>query len=194
VPVAPEDADALVVALHARYARQLLHWLTDQAGGDRATAEDVAQDAWETVLRAARSGAVRLPAGRLPASWLWRVAASRLVDCWRRGASRERAAGRLAAVAWSGGGADPDRLAQPEAAALDGEARAAWAALVAALERRSAHYALAARWQMAGRTQAEMAAAWGVPLGTVKTHCLRAKRHLRRAYDAERQTEREALS
>jgi len=66
-------------AFHARTARPLLAYLT-RAGGNRALAEDLSQEAYLRFLRACRSEAGEVACR----SFLFRIASNLLRDHWRR--------------------------------------------------------------------------------------------------------------
>ena len=86
--------EALMRALHEEHAAALWAFTLRLTGGDRARAEDVAQ---ETLLRAWRHPSVLDQSARSARAWLFTVARRRGLDVLRR-ESNYRA--KLAALTW----------------------------------------------------------------------------------------------
>lgn len=166
--LADDDRHAFgeLVRRHQSAVRNFLRRLT---GGRQALADDLAQ---ETFLAAYRDLA-RFRGGSAFSSWLFGIA----YNVHRSARRRERPA-----VAWTGEASVADALPgheQTEPAATGAvDLRQDLAAALAQLpaeERAAIHLCYAE-----GLTHEEAAAALACPLGTVKTHVLRAKDKLRR--------------
>jgi RNA polymerase sigma-70 factor, ECF subfamily len=162
--------DRTVLAeLYATYGRVTFGFLV-RALGDRAAAEDVQQ---QVFLEAWQRGAAYDPHRASPATWLMTIARSRAVDHLRRRVPEPRDPVSAAALAdrAAGGAIDElhDRwwLAAVLAELPDDEAEP--------LRLRFGH----------GLTQAEIAEALELPLGTVKTRMARALGRLRPVLEAQ---------
>ncbi len=160
-----------VVALQRIYERWhrpvfglLRHMLSDDGH-----AEDVLQEVFYDFWR----NAARYEPGRLSLSaWLFRLARNRGIDLLRRQATRARMVAALGAL--------------PPPPPLDAE-EVAWVRL----RNRQVYDALAGLpveerrvltlFYFGGLTQAEVASALGIPLGTVKTRCRRGLQRLAEA-------------
>jgi RNA polymerase sigma factor (sigma-70 family) len=164
-------ADALG-ELYDRYGR-LVFSLALHTVGDTATAEEIAQDvflrAWE------RAGQYRSDQGTVR-TWLASIARHRSIDQLRRQGARAEAY----SVSWDAAegvrglsGGDPSGEAELAVQ------RAAVRAAVAELPEEQKQVLALAYFQ--GQTQAEIAAALGLPLGTVKTRVRLAMDKLRAA-------------
>jgi RNA polymerase sigma factor (sigma-70 family) len=136
--------------------------------GDQDQARDAAQAAWIEIARGLR----RLQDERAFAAWAYRIVSRR---CAKQIRSAVR--GRELAEALSGAG---EILAEdPDAAVDSGRLRAAIAALPR--DQRSA----IALFYLEQMSVAEVAVALDVPMGTVKTRLMHARRKLRAALEGE---------
>lgn len=146
-----EDA---VAALYDRHSR-LLFGLVLRIVRDRAEAEEVLQEVFWAVWSKAHS---YNPALGVPAAWLVRLARNRAIDRVRNNHVRERTHEATAATL------APD---SPEQAAVRGQRQAG---VVSALGRLpDEQRVLIEQAYYFGWTQSELAARFGLPLGTVKT-------------------------
>jgi RNA polymerase sigma-70 factor (ECF subfamily) len=160
-----------VATLMERWKGRMFAVLLRSTGGRAPEAEDLFQELWMRVVRAAPDFDPRLRFG----TWLYRIAVNLTRD-----AARRRAASGFAEVTRDGAlpeGADEaprpdDRLAGAEAA---GELRRAIAALP-----EGQREVLVLRY-LEELPEAEVAAAAGIPAGTVKSRLHHAVRALRRA-------------
>ena len=158
------DPDA-ISRLHAEYGRTVLGFLI-RTLHNRATAEDVFQ---QVFLEAWERGPSYDPARGTPLSWLMAIARSRAIDQLRRRVPEPRdPAGSLALLE---GEADPE-------AGVDALAEQ-WriAHLLGRLPAEQAD--LLRRRFYGGRSQSEIAAETGIPLGTVKMRMVQALERLR---------------
>jgi RNA polymerase sigma-70 factor, ECF subfamily len=162
---------AALTELHAAYGRTVLGFLV-RVLGDRASAEDVFQ---QVFLEAWQTGPAYDPKRSAPLTWLMSIARSRAIDQLRRRVPEPRdPAGALALL---DGEADP-------AAALDAQVEQwRFAHLLGLLPAEEAD--VLRRRFYAGLTQREIAAATGMPLGTVKMRMVQALRRLRELIEGE---------
>lgn len=146
-----EDA---VAALYDRHSR-LLFGLVLRILRDRGEAEEVLQEVFFSVWSKATS---YNPSLGIPAAWLVRLARNRAIDRVRANLVRERT--RLAVD-------EPLAAHTPETTAVRNQQRAG---VVRALEcLRDEQRVLIEGAYYSGLTQSELAAQFGLPLGTVKT-------------------------
>jgi RNA polymerase sigma-70 factor, ECF subfamily len=162
---------AALTELHARFGRVVMGFLV-RTLGDHAAAEDVFQQvffqAWE------RGGAYD-PRRAPPLAWLMAIARSRALDHLRRRVPEPRdPAGALALLE-----------GETDAAATVDALVEQWrfADLLGRLPREEAD--VLRRRFYGGLTQREIAAATGIPLGTVKMRMVQALGRLRGMIDAE---------
>lgn len=164
--VAARD-EAALSALYDQYAR-LLFGLVHRILRDRGEAEDVLQDVFLAVWNRAGSYEARLGP---PAAWLIGIARNRAIDRFRSRAVRARVVE----------GADPpdlgDQPDNPEQAASRNERRERVRRALEPLpvEQRT----LLEHAYFLGLTHSELAARFGLPLGTVKTRVRAAMLALR---------------
>lgn len=151
--VAASDSAALA-DLYDRHAR-LLYGLILRILNDRGEAEEALQDVFVQVWRHASAYNVGLGS---PAAWLVGIARNRAIDRLRARAVRLRAADNVPA---------PSPVETPEASASAGERQRDVQRALEALppEQRE----LIEHAYFSGLTQTELAARFGLPLGTVKT-------------------------
>ena len=147
------DEDA-VAALYDRHGR-LLFGLVLRIVRDRGTAEEVLQEVFLSVWSKATS---YNPALGIPAAWLVRLARNRAIDRLRANRVRERT--RDAAD-------EPMAADTPEKAAVQSEQRAGILRAIGCLTHEQRVLIEGAYY--GGLTQSELAAQFGLPLGTVKT-------------------------
>jgi RNA polymerase sigma-70 factor (ECF subfamily) len=163
--------DAALRELHATCGRTVLGFLI-RALRDRASAEDVFQ---QVFLEAWQRGPSYDPERAAPLTWLMTIARSRAVDHLRRRVPEPRdPSGTLALLeGQEDPAADVDALAEQ------------WrmAALLARLPDDEAD--LLRRRFYGGASQTEIAAATGIPLGTVKMRMVQGLRRLRELIEAE---------
>ncbi|MDT0309293.1 sigma-70 family RNA polymerase sigma factor [Streptomyces sp. DSM 44917] len=154
--------EELMRALHEEHAAALWSFALRLTGGDRARAEDVAQ---ETLLRAWRNPEVLDQSTRSARAWLFTVARRIVIDTWRSAAAR----------------AEITTDAPPEHAAPDDTERALQGWLVAeALDELSGrHREVLQLCYFQGLSVAEAAGRLGVAEGTVKSRTHYALRALR---------------
>lgn len=154
--------EALMRALHEEHAAALWAFTLRLTGGDRARAEDVAQ---ETLLRAWRHPSVLDQSARSARAWLFTVARRIVIDGWRSAASR----------------AEVTTDTPPETAAPDDIERAVQGLLVAdaLAELAPRHREVISLCYYQGLSVAEAAARLGVAEGTVKSRTHYALRALR---------------
>ncbi|MCK6530021.1 sigma-70 family RNA polymerase sigma factor [Myxococcota bacterium] len=157
-------------ALLARWQGRLWR-LAFRAAGDRASAEDLVQDAWMKVLRALPSWREDEPLG----PFVHRIAANAACDHVRRRAARPQ--GDLIPLHLAAAGPDPE-------AALAGLQRAREVRAALALLPEDQREALVLR-HFADLSYDEIALATGRPLGTVKTLIHRGRARLRAALSGE---------
>ena len=164
------DPDA-IARLHAEYGRTVLGFLL-RTLRDRATAEDVFQ---QVMLEAWQRGPSYDPGRGSPLTWLMTIARSRAVDQLRRRVPEPRdPAGSFALLEGEvDAGADLDKLMEQ------------WrvAHLLCRLPEEEAD--LLRRRFYGGLSQREIAAATGIPLGTVKMRMVQALARLRDLIDEE---------
>jgi RNA polymerase sigma-70 factor (ECF subfamily) len=161
--------------LYRRYADEL-YGFAYQALGDRGAADEVVQDVFTSVWRHAGAYDERRGSFR---TWVYRIARNAVIDRRRRSAVRPG----LSAFGESPG-AEPGALDESiEHAALRWQVAAALARLTPEHREvvRLAHYE--------GMTMREIAAAKGLPVGTIKSRAWYAMRSLRLALE-----EMEAIS
>ena len=144
-------------ALYDRHCAAALR-LAQRIVGSRLLAEDVVQEAFLSVWRAAARYRPQLGS---PRTWVLAIVHHRAIDTVRRVATRER--GRLSAAALEDR-ADVD--AQTDAEALRRHDRRAVQAALDRLPR--PQRTVLAHLYFGGLSQAELAAALNVPLGTIK--------------------------
>lgn len=163
-------SEEAVAALYDRHASQLLA-LSLRILGNRAEAEDAVQDAF---TYAWKNAARYDPARSSVATWLVLVARSRAID-------RLRAARPGEPLDDTAVGAAPQLHTSPEAVAtvLNLERGRRVREELAHLPREQLEVLRMAFF--GGLTQSEIAAATGIPLGTVKTRTLLAMKKLRAA-------------
>jgi RNA polymerase sigma factor (sigma-70 family) len=139
--------------------------------GEADAARDVVQDAWADIVR----GLGRLDDAALFPAWAYRIVSRRAAD-----AIRKRARGRRLGAAVAAEAGQPDGMAaRMEAAADAGPLGEAIAGLPA--DQRAA----VALFYVEDLSVAEIAAATGVPAGTVKTRLMHARTKLRAALKGE---------
>jgi len=154
-------------ALVRRYQRQV-YALAYRLVGDRAEAEDVAQEAF---LRCYRSLA-RFRTGQPFGPWLYRIATNLALDHLRR-------RGRAAAMASGEPPPTAERTAGPDEEALRREDQRRLAAAIANL---APEYRVpVVLFHLQGLPLAEVARATGLPLTAVKNRLYRARKMLRQA-------------
>jgi RNA polymerase sigma-70 factor (ECF subfamily) len=146
--IVARDASAVSV-LYDRHARLLFNLIL-RILRDRADAEDVLQEVFVAVWTRAESYD---PALGVPAAWLVRIARNRAIDRYRANAAR----GRLADAS--------QELAPPPAADPEERHDVVRALGVLPPEQR----VLVEQAYFMGLTHSELAARFGLPLGTVKT-------------------------
>lgn len=153
--------EALMRALHEEHAAALWAFTLRLTGGDRARAEDVAQ---ETLLRAWRHPSVLDQSARSARAWLFTVARRIVIDGWSSAASR----------------AEVTTDTPPETAAPDDIERAVQGLLVAdaLAELAPRHREVISLCYYQGLSVAEAAARLGVAEGTVKSRVFRGRREL----------------
>jgi RNA polymerase sigma-70 factor (ECF subfamily) len=151
-------------ALVERY-QAAVHNLAYRMLGDREEAEDAAQ---ETFVRIYRQLA-RYDPGRRFSTWALAIATHHCIDQLRR--RRPPPVPLAGVVPWA-----RSTEAGPERAALDGEARDEIQLLLRRLPERDRAVLVLRYWQ--GLSGAEIAAALGVPEGTVKTRLYHARKAL----------------
>lgn len=158
-----EDADALLRALHASYARPLHHFVV-RLTGDHELAQDVVQEA---MVRAWRHPEVLARDDDATRAWLYTVARNLVIDD-RRSAryARERVTDRT--PEWAG----PDGTQ----AVLD-----AWLVSDALAQLTAEHRAVVVGAYYGGRSVAELAREQQIPEGTVKSRMHYGLRALRLA-------------
>ncbi|NMO49946.1 sigma-70 family RNA polymerase sigma factor [Actinoplanes sp. TBRC 11911] len=155
-----------MAAIYALYARPVHHFLLGLTAGDRSEAEDILQ---ETMLRAWRA-IDSIPADDSGARrWLFTVARHAAVDAYRRRRTRPREVSLDDVIGLAG------RDETMETALTVQTIREAVKRLTAA-ER-----AILADLYVHGRSQRQVAALHGIPLGTVKSRSHHAVQALRRA-------------
>lgn len=154
--------DQLMRALHDEHAAALWSFALHLTGGDRARAEDVAQ---ETLLRAWRNPNVLDQSTRSARAWLFTVARRIVIDGWRSAAAR----------------AEITTDQPPETAAPDDIERAVqgWLVADALAELSPRHREVIMLCYFQGLSVAEAAARLGVAEGTVKSRTHYALRSLR---------------
>jgi len=164
------DADA-ITRLHAECGRVVLGFLI-RTLRDRATAEDVFQ---QVFLEAWERGPTYDPQRGSPLTWVMTIARSRAIDQLRRRVPEPRdPAGSLALLE---GEADPEGGVD----ALAEQWRMAY--FLGRLPDEQAD--LLRRRFYGGRSQSEIAAETGIPLGTVKMRMVQALARLRELMDEE---------
>lgn len=151
-------------ALHAEDAWRLAFYLV----GDRAAADDIAQDAWERAFRRLNSFEERASFR----TWLRRIVANRAMDHLRRERRRPDRECLTEGAGARGGGGDDEQSAI--------ELRAAIARLTP--ERR----AVVVLHHWVGLSVVECAAVLGVPTGTAASRLSRAMADLRDALEVTR--------
>ena len=162
---------AALSELHAAYGRTVLGFLV-RALGDRASAEDVFQ---QVFLEAWQRGPAYDPDRAAPLTWLMSIARSRAIDDLRRRVPEPRdPAGTLALL-----DAEADPVSTLDALAEQWR----FTHLLGLLPDEEAD--VLRRRFYSGLSQREIAAATGIPLGTVKMRMVQALRRLRELIEAE---------
>ncbi len=173
----PSDAE-LLAAIAARdrsafevFYRRYAPWLTARLRyrcADRALVDDAVQEAFLAVWRG--SARYREQARGDVAGWLWQVGFRRLVDSIRGQGARERLLRLLAGRRWRDApSAEEELLLRVEHGDLAG-----------ALARLSPELRVVMQATVLdGLSTRETAALLGIPVGTVKTRAMRARRQLR---------------
>ena len=164
--IALRDAQALS-ELYDRHSR-LLFTVISRIVRDRAHAEEVLQEVFLSIWTKA---ATYTPALGLPIGWLVRLARNRAIDQFRNAAVRARTADTFEPAA-------PDN---PEQLASRNEERRRVRAALELLPREQRQLIEDAYFR--GMTHSELAEAFGLPLGTVKTRVRAAMQALRRQLD-----------
>jgi RNA polymerase sigma-70 factor, ECF subfamily len=165
-------SDAEPEALRALYGKYggLVFGIALRIVGDRAAAEEVAQDVFLGAWRGAASYSREKGSA---ATWLGRIARNRAIDALRA----KRARGALARDDWSD--VEDDASLDPEeAASRDARAEEVRAAVAGLPEAQRVALSLAF---FQGMTHTEIAARLALPLGTVKSRIRDAMRSLREA-------------
>jgi RNA polymerase sigma-70 factor (ECF subfamily) len=157
----------LVRSVYDGHADALWRFSLHLTGGDRARAEDLAQ---ETLLRACRHPEVLGREPQVVRSWLFTVARNQMIDSWR---SARR---RLEVVT------EPGTVEQPEEDRTD-EVLQTWLVTDALRTLSEDHRAAIVECYYGGRTVAEAARRLGVPEGTVKSRLHYGMRALRLALE-----------
>ncbi len=162
-------------ALARRWEKRLFRhaW---RLAGDIDLARDIAQDAWLDIAK----GIARLGDSAAFPAWAFRIVTRRAADAIRK--SKRRRAG-IAAYA-----AEPKAMSATD----EVEAQASSASLATALAALPAEQrAAVALFYLEDLSVAEIAAALGVPAGTVKSRLMLARDKLRHALGATMETEHE---
>lgn len=173
----PSDADLLAAtaagdrAAFEVFYRRYAPWLTARLRyrcPDAALVEDAVQDTFLSVWRG-RSRYREQPRGDV-AGWLWQIGFRRLVDGIRGRSARDRLLRLLAGRRWrTAPSAEEELLLRVEHGDLAG-----------ALARLSPELrAVMQATVLDGLSTREAAALLGIPVGTVKTRAMRARRQLR---------------
>jgi RNA polymerase sigma-70 factor (ECF subfamily) len=182
----PAQADAELMArvragdrqafesLYSRYGSPVMRFLY-RLCADRALAEDLTQDVFLKVWRAAAGWR---PIGRV-STWLFQIAKH---HWWNEAARRRRRAGVNVPMPSDGAAPIADRAADAEAEPADRLARAEAAAAVSrALASLSPRLRLVfVLLRLEGCSLAETAEIAGIPVGTVKSRAAAAERALRK--------------
>ena len=173
-PTSPSDADLLRAIAHGdrgafeAFYRRHAAWLSVRLRyrcSDEALVDDVVQETFLAVWRGgARSGITD------PPSWLWRVGCRRLVDALRGHGARERLLGLLARRRER---IEPSAEEQVLYNVQHGDLAGALARLSPELR------AVMQATVLDGLSTGEAAVLLGIPVGTVKTRAMRARRQLR---------------
>jgi RNA polymerase sigma-70 factor (ECF subfamily) len=154
----------LLYRRHAPWLRQRLAYRCAQAG----LVDDVVQEAFLAVWRGA-AGFREVERGDV-GGWLWRIASRRLVDALRRDTGRQRLAQVLARYRLPAEPSAEDRvLVNVEHGELAGSLARLSPELRAVLQ----------ATVVDGLSTREAAVLLGIPVGTVKTRAMRARRQLR---------------
>lgn len=162
-----DDAVALMQRAHDEHAAELWRFCLRLANGDRARAEDVAQ---ETLLRAWRHRAILESSPAAVRSWLHTVARNLVIDEWRhRRVHPEVVVAEL-----------PEDHAQPDRAE---ELLLSWVVAEALTRLSPEHRAVLLECYYRGLPVAEAARRLDVPEGTVKSRTHYALRALKLALD-----------
>ncbi|MFC4591690.1 RNA polymerase sigma factor [Sphaerisporangium corydalis] len=173
----PEQSDAeLLAAITAgdRSAFEALYrrhgpWLTVRLRyrcPDAALVDDAVQETFLAVWR----GSARYREGGDVAGWLWRIGFRRLVDTIRGQRARDRLLRLLAGRRW---GAEPSAEEELLLGVEHGDLAGALARLSPDLR------AVMQATVLDGLSTREAASLLGIPVGTVKTRAMRARRQLR---------------
>lgn len=162
--------------LYERYGR-LVFSLAVNAVGDPSTAEEITQDVFMRVWE--RAGQYRADQAAV-STWLTSIARHRAIDQLRRQGVRVEAQ----SIAWADVAPQKEPAAErPEQAVEQSIERQRVRAAVARLPEEQKQVLALAYFQ--GRSQAEIAEALGLPLGTVKTRIRLAMDKLRVSLQAE---------
>jgi RNA polymerase sigma-70 factor (ECF subfamily) len=168
---------AAATALVRRFQRRV-YGLALAVVGDRALAEDVAQEAF---VRAWRHAGVYDPRRASVATWLLTITRNLAIDMLRMRRSEPIDPASLATIVGASASRGP-----AEAAVASSEAERLRAALAELPEEQRRALVLAA---IGGRTGQEISEAEGIPLGTAKTRIRTAMIRLRTSLDGERELE-----
>lgn len=153
--------------LYRRYAPWLVLRLRHRCA-DGALVDDVVQETFLAVWRG--SARYRRQDGGDVAGWLWRIGSRRLIDALRGAGARHRLRQALARLR---GGDEPSAEERVLVGVEHGDLAGALARLSPELR------AVLQATVLDGLTTREAAVLLGVPVGTVKTRAMRARRQLR---------------
>lgn len=159
-----------LATLVERHHGPLLGYLFRMSGGDRALAEDWAQETFLRLLRAMNQ--YRYPRPFKP--WLYAIATNLARDHFKQAEMRHADSEADRESAW---GAASDRSAGPEASVLIGDEAQQVARAISALPLQQREAILLRYYQ--DWSLAEIGDALGVPLGTVKSRLSSGLRRLR---------------
>lgn len=175
LPAEQRWIDAFKAGDAAAFAKIMEHYepyvlgLIWRMTGDRATAEDLCQETFLKVLKGL--GAFRRGSGLK--TWIFRVAHNTVVDHVRAGGPKTEPLDELGEDRGSAADPSPTPLAQVQ----DGQLRRSIEAAMEKLPARQREILHMLYWD--GLTVAEIAAACGIPSGSVKTLLFRGRQALR---------------